>query len=60
MSSAETENPQNELLEEQHGERLDFGTAATPIRSDQHVEAVEEIDRSNNGGGQGKSIAERK
>jgi len=50
----------NELLEKTDGERLDFGKAATPIRRDQDVEAVGEVDGSKNDSGQGNSIAERK
>ena len=50
----------NELLEKTDGERLDFGKAATPIRRDQDVEAVGEVDRSNNDSGQGNSGAECK
>jgi len=50
----------NELLEKTDGERLDFGKAATPIRRDQDVEAVGEVDGSNNDSGQGNSGAECK
>ena len=38
----------NKLLEASHGERLDFGTQATPGRTRQNLEPVEELDRPSN------------
>lgn len=39
-SHAETKKQQNELLEDQHGERLDFGAQRAPETSDTAMEAV--------------------
>jgi hypothetical protein len=39
-----SENQPNELLEAQHGERLDFGAQTTASRADQSMEAVDTID----------------
>ena len=41
-------NPPNELLEQQDAERLDFGAAATPGRADKDMEAVEQVNWSEN------------
>ena len=40
----ETENPQTELLEHDHGERLDTGTAGTASRPDPEVETLGTVD----------------
>jgi len=42
----ESENQPNELLEAQHGERLDFGTTTTTKQAHQTVEAVGAVNRS--------------
>jgi len=42
----ENQNPENELLEESHVERLDTGTACTPSEADPAMAPLEEIDRS--------------
>ncbi len=39
----------NELLEEQHGQRLDTGTTGAAIGADKELEAVGAIDRADNG-----------
>jgi hypothetical protein len=52
-STRESENQQNELLEAQHGERLDFGAQAAPGEDDQAVEAVGEIDGADKQGRKG-------
>lgn len=39
-------NPSNELLEAQHGERLDGRTTGTAVRDDSNMEAVGAIDRA--------------
>ena len=38
--------PENELLEHEHGERLDFGATQTPIRDDSAMETVGAINRT--------------
>ena len=44
--AGEKEIPQNELLEDQHGERLDTTTAGTAIEADPAMAALEEVHRS--------------
>jgi hypothetical protein len=46
----ESENPPNELLEQQYGERLDGGAAQAAVRADSAVAAVGEIHRTADGG----------
>jgi hypothetical protein len=41
-----TPNKANELLEEQHGQRLDGRTPGAAIRADSHMEAVAAVDRA--------------
>lgn len=43
-----TENPQNELMEHDHGERLDTRTKAAAFRSNQKVATVETVNRATN------------
>lgn len=46
----ESENQPNKLLEQQHGERLDPGTAQTAVGVDPSLEAVAEVDRTQDRG----------
>lgn len=45
----ETENPQNRLLEQQHGELLDTRAASTPIEADPSMATVGTFNRAANG-----------
>jgi hypothetical protein len=45
-----SENPPNKVLEHQHGERLDFGTAGTASGADSAMETVGAIHRPQDGG----------
>jgi hypothetical protein len=47
----ENQNPQNKLLEEKNGERLDFGTTKTTSSTDPEMATVGEIDRAKVNGG---------
>ena len=47
-----SDNPQNELLEQNHGERLDFGTQSMAIENDAEMATVGESDRPENAAGQ--------
>lgn len=49
----ENENPQNELLEQTHDERLDTGKAGAAGGADPAMATVAAIDRSEHGKGQG-------
>ena len=44
-------------LEQQHGNRMDFGTATTASRGNTDMEAVGEVNRPNKRRGQGKGGA---
>lgn len=46
VARVEHETAQNKVLEHQHGERLDFGTASATSRAHQELEAVGAIDRA--------------
>lgn len=48
-SRAEIKNQQNELLEQKHGERLDFGAQGAPEASDTELEAVGAVNRPKDG-----------
>lgn len=47
----------NKQLEQQHGNRMDFGTATTASRGNTDMEAVGAVDRPNKRRGQGKGSA---
>jgi hypothetical protein len=47
----------NKQLEQQHGNRMDFGTATTASRSDTVMDAVGEVNRPNKRSGKGKGGA---
>ncbi len=49
--AGEIENQQNKLLEAQHGERMDIGTAGTAGRADPQLAAVGTINRPENSEG---------
>jgi len=42
----ENQNPPNELLEAQHGERMDIGEPTTAVKDDSPVETLGEVDRA--------------
>jgi len=44
--AGESENPQSELLENQHGERLDTGTASTASGADPEMATLGTVDRT--------------
>lgn len=44
--AGKSETQQSKLLEQEHGERLDFGTAGAAGKVDPHVEAVVPLDRA--------------
>ena len=46
----ESENPPNKLLEQQHGERLDPGTAQAAVGADSTMATMGEVHRAENGG----------
>ncbi len=56
---ARKEKPHNELLENTHGERLDFGAKATTGGIDLQLEAVGAVNRAVNPRGQGGVVGER-
>lgn len=55
----ESENQPDELLEQQHGERLDGGAARTAIGADTSLDTVEAVQRAENASRQGAGCAER-
>ncbi len=55
--AGKSENQPNKVLEHQHGERLDFGTAGTAGFSDTQLETVGKVNRTEDESGQGASIA---
>lgn len=57
--TAKPETAQNQLLEESHGERLDFGAQAKAGGADPLMEAVGEVHRPKDSRGQGKRVAKR-
>lgn len=54
--AGEKVNPQNELLEEKDGERLDFGATSAAGRTNQDMATVGEIDRTEDRKRQGNGI----
>lgn len=50
LRARESENPPNKLLEQQHGERLDPGTAQAAVGADPSLATVGEINRTANVG----------
>ena len=52
--ASETEKAPNELLEADHGQRLDTGTTGATSRGDQELATVEAVHRPAHGRGQGK------
>ena len=50
--AGKSDNPQNELLEKNHGERLDFGAQGVAVADDADVATVGESDRAENATGQ--------
>lgn len=55
----ETENLQNELLEAQHEERMDGGTAGAPGRTDSQLETMGTVNGAKDGEGYGDGIKKR-
>lgn len=57
--TAKTFSNQNELLEHQHGERMDTGTASKASRVDTDLETMESVHRAQNTRGQGQGSGQR-
>ena len=56
--AGENENSQNKLLEKKDGERLDTGTTGATGHADPAMATLEEVDRAEDTGRQGKDFAE--